>query len=267
MGEGDHDKAWVKLLSGVQEIGQNFCGFVDGRDNFKKLLDTFLVSTHSSFVTRQSSSAFNESAEVILRNVTKTNFKWQQEVGQLPIPYDGSPFVVCGRTETRRCMNGPGRHCMEEQKSKSSSKRLRLQKTRKGDCEATMKLLRVLKFPEHRLDQQQMPSRMLSKKKEILVDQILKDVRQGASPVVIDRFFVCLPSEDSHNHLDSCFGQAAARLSQRVHPDLVRLIKEFVSAGIRDAREVQKLLKFEVSKVLADVLRELGHTYGVQSRE
>ena len=48
-----------------------------------------------------------------------------------------------------------------------------------------------------------------------------------------------LPTVDAYDgHLSSALGEAAARRSQRVHPELVGRIYDFVSAGIQDAREI-----------------------------
>ena len=67
-------------------------------------------------------------------------------------------------------------------------------------------------------------------------------------PVVVERFYVALPTIAAHNgHFSTPLGIAAARLSQRVHPRLLEEIREYVSIGVRDSAEVRKLLKPEVS--------------------
>ena len=74
----------------------------------------------------------------------------------------------------------------------------------------------------------------------------------------MDRFYVSLATVSAHNeHLATTCGQAAARLSQRIHPELIKRIQELVAAGLRDAREIQKLLKFEVS-VKGEVCQPTG---------
>ena len=78
--------------------------------------------------------------------------------------------------------------------------------------------------------------------------RLLSDVSEGKCLDVVERFYLLLPTIDAHNgHLATPLGVAAARLSQRVHPDIAEKINDFVSVGVRDAGEVKKLQKLEVS--------------------
>ena len=180
----------------------------------------------------------------------------------MPAVYNGMPFVVCGRTEIRQCLHGPARkrHKSDQAKQSGSSKSCNgLQPSRKGSCPATMTLFRVMLFPESSLNaEHHLSARALKRKKDDAAQQIIDIISRGTYPVAMDRFYVSLATVSAHNeHLATTCGQAATRLSQRIHPELIKRIQNLVAAGLRYAREIQKLLKFEVS-VKGEVCQPTG---------
>ena len=104
-------------------------------------------------------------------------------------------------------------------------------------------------FPEFSLNADlHLSARALKRKKYDAAQQIIDIISRGTYPVAMDRFYVSLATVSVHHeHLTTTFGQAAARLSQRIPSQLIKRIQELVAAGLRDAREIWKLLKFEVS--------------------
>ena len=113
----------------------------------------------------------------------------------------------------------------------------------------TLLKLRVMLFPEFSINaDHHLSAKARKRKKDDAAQQIIDITSRGTYPEVMDRFYVSLATVSAHNeHLATTCGQAAARLSQRIHPELKKRIQELVAAGLRDAREIQKLLKFEVS--------------------
>ena len=254
-GESQREESWLSLLGGAKRSGLYVPGYVEGKENFDKLLAVFSASTHSSFVVQHSSSTFSSSAANVIKSVTRANgIKWQQEAGELPVCFDGTLFVVCRRTISQSCLRGPGRKSREptdEQQAESTSaprKKMLLQRSRKGDCKAILKVLRVLKCPGFSIGDHDLSAKALRRKKEVTMDKLLTDLKDGSIPESAERFYVLLPTAEANNHLNTpLMGIAAGRLSQRIHPHLVERNNDFVSVGVCDAREMKKLLKLEVS--------------------
>ena len=110
--------------TGAKRSGLYISGYVEGKENFDKLLAVFSASTFSSFVVQHSSSTFSSSAINVIKSVTRANIKWQQEAGELPVCFDGTPSMVFGRTISQSCVSGPGRKSREltnEQQAESTS--------------------------------------------------------------------------------------------------------------------------------------------------
>ena len=247
------NEAWLSLLQGATRKGCYISGYVDGKQNFDKLLSEFQNVTHSSYNVRNSYAAFHQTAAAVLKGVNRSHLKWSQVTGQLPIEFDGTPFVVCGGNVTYECVkkgqlqvSRSASADASEQTAAGRKRRTLLQKSLRGDCEAYLKVLRVLRLPELAVTvREDLTKTALRRMKEAVF------LRAGSClehRVVVERFHVLLPTVEAHNgHLSSPLGIAAARLTQRVHPRLIERIQEFVSVGVRDANEVRKLPKLEVS--------------------
>ena len=72
----ENKEAWLSLLEGARTVGCYVSGFVDGRDTFKRLLDTFFASTHSSFVVRRSSGSFSSPVRNLVKELLREDLKW-----------------------------------------------------------------------------------------------------------------------------------------------------------------------------------------------
>ena len=66
--------------------------------------------------------------------------------------------------------------------------------------------------------------------------------------MITKKYFVSLPTEEAHHKCHPTKGIMG--FSQRVHPELIAKIQEFVSIGTVDPIEVQRLLKHHVAKTL-----------------
>ena len=149
----------------------------------------------------------------------------------------------------------PGTNNEHDQEEKS---RLTYQGSMKSDCMAKLKVLRVDRFPDLAtadLDLTHRSAKALRKAKEQASGRLWKalvlasssEVAEGTEVVV--EYHVVLPTVDAHNcneHLSTAVGVAAAQRSQQVHSSLVQCIHELVTVGVRDPREIRKLLKLEV---------------------
>ena len=242
------DEPWLKLLTAQERSSSYVSGYVVGREALDNLLRTFYDSTHSSFGVRQSVGESSKNQSLLLSGLVRRQVLWQQSLGDIKIPFDGTPFLVCGRSVVMECQHGARR----QPSTCSSSSRKVFQASRKGTCEAVVKYQRVLRFPEHSISTGPTTSAYQLKSMKARAANVLSsfadpDRATASSARVVERYYVFLPTVDAHDgHLSSALGEAAARRSQRVHPELVGRIYDFVCAGIRDAREIRKLLKLEV---------------------
>ena len=235
--ESEKDDLWVSLLSEAKRDGSYVSGFVEGQGALERLLKVFYDCTHSSFAVRQSAGEWSrKDAQSILGGLLGKEVLWQHQVGDIKIPSDGTPFVVCGRTALLECQQGPPKRRSSSTGTQSKRVGKSVQCSRKGDCRAVLKHVRVLRFPEHAIDLASSTSEWrMRKNKESARREILWAVRSELSTLhVVERHYVLLPSKSAHNgHLSSVLGEAAARRSQRVHPEIISRIHDFVSAGIR----------------------------------
>ena len=71
----------------------------------------------------------------------------------------------------------------------------------------------------------------------------LKSLKQQLSsskvPEVIHKYYISLPTEEAHHEYHPTKGVMG--LSQRVHPELIAKIQEYVSIGTVEPVEVQRL--------------------------
>ena len=137
-------------------------GYVDGRESIEKLLSKFQSSTLSTFVIRQSFSAFNQIAADVLKGVEISDLKWSQLTGHLPVAFDDTPFVACGGTFHQDGVTASPWACHGHihltDHVEPDSKRKLVQRSRKGDYKAYLKVLRILRLPELTVQEQEGPS-------------------------------------------------------------------------------------------------------------
>ena len=69
-------------------------------------------------------------------------------------------------------------------------------------------------------------------------------LNEGKVPEVVHKYCISLPTEEAHHQCHPTKG--ALGLSQRIHPELIAKIQEFVSAGTHEPVEIQRLLKHHV---------------------
>ena len=136
--------------------------------------------------------------------------------------------------------------CVQNGNAQPEKKLQKLQSTKKRGCKAVLSYERVIRFPSSAIAVgADATATHLKKMKESAVTTLLAERSQIQ---VSERFYLSVPTRDSHDgHLSSALGQAAASLSQRVHPRIIERIHDYVEAGVRDAKEIKKLLALEVS--------------------
>ena len=137
--------------------------------------------------------------------------------------------------------------CVQNDSNTPEKKRMKLQSTKKRGCKGVLSYERVIRFPSRAIAVRaaDTTATQLKKLKESAVTSLLAERSQIEAS---ERFYLSVPTQDSHDgHLSSALGKAAASLSQRVHPKFIDRIHDFVEAGVRDAKEIKKLLALEVS--------------------
>ena len=103
-------ESWVKLLTSPQRSESYINGHVEGKQSFDAFLEAFSKATHSSFTTRRSSKIAKDQEENILSSVLRKQVLWQKLSGDIKVPFDGTPFIVCGGTVVLECQHGRLRH-------------------------------------------------------------------------------------------------------------------------------------------------------------
>ena len=101
--------AWYKLLQAPKHEGTYVEGYVEGREALIFFLETFSRSTQTSFSTRQSDQVGAAEKTAITSTLLRRQVLWQKVTGKIRIPFDGTPFTVCGRTVIMECQHGPAR--------------------------------------------------------------------------------------------------------------------------------------------------------------
>ena len=88
-------------------------GYVDGRVNYDSSLLIFFNATHSSSWAECSSRCLLSRRPLLkycAGSATSLLLKWSKTAGELPVEFDGKPFIVCGRTIRQVCKSEL-RHC------------------------------------------------------------------------------------------------------------------------------------------------------------
>ena len=163
---------------------------------------------------------------------------WKHKVGSHVIQFEDMPFSL-GEKRTLDCQYGTKYY-----KSKPHfSDRVFLQGTRKKGCQAHIQILEFCIYPQYGVKTQQSQSLSLKKTRNIR-ESSLKRLREVLTNNEVlqttHKYFVSLPTEEAHHKCHSTKGVMG--LSQRIHPELILKIQEFVSVGTIEPVEVQRLL-------------------------
>ncbi|XP_053403210.1 uncharacterized protein LOC128558311 [Mercenaria mercenaria] len=79
---------------------------------------------------------------------------WEDRRGAVPIDFDGVPFV-CVQSEVRQCHQGKDKRKRKEEivgDHVYGSSRRRIQATKKMNCQASIRMKMVVRFPEYKID-------------------------------------------------------------------------------------------------------------------
>ena len=188
-------------------------GYVDGKKNFEEVLASFMLDTNSKFSTRHSSSAFSKSTYDVLKGVNlRSDLKWSKLIGDLPVPFDGVPFVLCGRPLLKFCKYGPVRHhpkpgldSVKDPGCEGGGPKRRRRKPKKSckvSCPAYVKIERIIRFHTFAIDGWEMLSANgIRKRKSSTVTAVMRSLAEDKSIDVVERFHVVLPDVEAHaNH-------------------------------------------------------------------
>ena len=138
-------------------------------------------------------------------------------------------------------------------KREKGSKTLRLQGSRKIDCQAKIRIKCYTTYPDHALsDTTNMTSRQAKQTQQNALGKLRKALESGEKVNMDTKYFVSLPSIDAHS--GHPLGCDACGFAQRIHPLATQKITKLVSSGITDIGEVKRHLHFYVTK---RVLRSL----------
>ena len=102
-------------------------------------------------------------------------------------------------------------------------------------------------YPEYSIKQSissGVSQNQIRKIKEESLSELRKSFESGKVPLITKKYFVSLPTEEAHHKCHPTKGIMG--FSQRVHPELIVKIQEFVSIGTVEPVEVQRLLKHHV---------------------
>ena len=122
-----------------------------------------------------------------------------------------------------------------------------LQGSRKKGCKAHINIVEFNLYPEYSIKQSVssgVSKNQLRKSREESLSELRKSFGSGKPPMITKKYFVSLPTEEAHHKCHPTKGIMG--FSQRVHPELIAKIQEFVSIGTVDPVEVQRLLKHHV---------------------
>ena len=165
---------------------------------------------------------------------TYPKFYWKHKVGYHVIAFDDTPFSL-GENRTLDCQYGHHYY-----KSKShSSKKVFLQGSRKNGCKAHINIVEFNLYPEYSIKQSvssRASKNQLWKSREANLSELQKLFESGKPPLITKKYFVSLPTEEAHHKCHPTKGIMG--FSQRVHPELIAKIQEFVSIGTVDPIEV-----------------------------
>lgn len=87
--------------------------------------------------------------------------------------------------------------------------------------------------------------KQIRRAKESKLKTLKEVLMSDASPVVVKKYYIKLPTERAHHECHPTKGEMG--LSQRVHPELISKVHEFVSIGTVEPVEIQRLLKHHVN--------------------
>ncbi|KAL4233952.1 hypothetical protein ACF0H5_005607 [Mactra antiquata] len=172
-----------------------------------------------------------------------TTIKFEDKHGEVPICYDGIPWILIG-TEVRECHNGPNRrennglmktmndHCYTEKKKR------RIQVSKKMGCTARVTLRMIIRFPDYKLEDD-------SKRKRRAVIEKLKSL-SDLDRLKKEYLVVMKIRGDHHNHIVGDNAGYGLPLDKR----LCQKIKEIVTEeNVTNTKEVKARIE-HISKSL-----------------
>ena len=122
-----------------------------------------------------------------------------------------------------------------------------LQGSRKKGCKAHINIVEFNLHPEYSIKQSissGVSQNQIQKIREESLYELRNSFESGKAPMITKKYFVSLPTEEAHHKCHPTKGIMG--FSQRVHPELIAKIQEFVSIGTVEPVEVQRLLKHHV---------------------
>ena len=133
-----------------------------------------------------------------------------------------------------------------------TSKRLKLQSTRKIGCKAHIEVKSFTLYPDYCIESE-LISATSEKQKRKLKESTLNRLRVALSQTdQITRMstmcFISLPSAEAH-HSTHPTGPSVA-LAQKVHPEVIKKIHELVLSGVSETVEMSRHLKYYVTHCL-----------------
>lgn len=158
---------------------------------------------------------------------------WSKKEGDRTVQFDGIPFSI-EKVTLYDCQYGE--HYWKENRNKT--KQLRLQTT---GCNAHIVTRTYKLYPEFTMSQSvdNISQRQVRKCKEDLLTAARVAIKAGSAKSSI-KHFVSLPTQRAHSGHPV---DVNASFCQRIHPIIVKKISEFVSSGIVETKEVQRVLE------------------------
>jgi len=158
---------------------------------------------------------------------------WSKKEGDRTVQFDGIPFSV-EKVTLYDCQYGE-QYWKDKAKQ---NKRLRLQTTRKLGCHAHITTCTYKLFPEYQICQGTISHYQLRKSREDLLASAREAIKAGLAKSTT-KHFMSLPTQDAHSGHPV---DKNASFCQRVNPIIISKISEFVSSGITETKEVQRVL-------------------------
>ena len=133
-----------------------------------------------------------------------------------------------------------------------TSKRLKLQSSRKIGCKAHIEVKSFTLYPDYCIESE-LTSAASEKQKRKLKEATLNRLRIALSQTdqitrTSEMCFISLPSAEAH-HSTHPTGPSIA-LAQKVHPEVIKKIHELVLSGVSETAEMSRHLKYYVTHCL-----------------